>query len=276
MRPYFRLSGGGNDFLALVEPDAEPTLEEIRAYCRRGLSAGADGLFVLERASSGARIRYYNADGGRADLCLNGTRCAVRLACHLGWAQESLEIETGSGIVGGRLTGPEEVALGLQPPEEPRPRTLGLGSRSYRGWEVQTGVPHFVLIWPATLADVPVNDLGARLRRHPDWGEPGSNIDFVRFFERHRLEIRTFERGVEAETLACGTGVMAATAVGLTSGELELPVRALTSGGFELRVESAGPEVSSRQWLLIGDARLVARGDLLPGASRLARAPRWS
>ena len=77
MTEFFRLSGSGNDFLALVEPRREPTAGEIRAWCRRGLSLGADGLFVLRRSGGGARMDHFNADGGRADLCINGTRCAA-------------------------------------------------------------------------------------------------------------------------------------------------------------------------------------------------------
>ncbi len=89
MRHFFRLSGGGNDFLALVEPIDDPQPDQIRAWCRRGLSLGADGLFVLDRSPDGARMRYFNADGSAASLCLNGTRCAVRLARHLGWIDKS-------------------------------------------------------------------------------------------------------------------------------------------------------------------------------------------
>jgi len=94
MRHFFRLSGGGNDFLALVEPIDEPTPDQVRAWCHRGLSLGADGLFLLHRSPDGARMRHFNADGSLAELCLNGTRCAVRLARHLGWTDNEIVIET--------------------------------------------------------------------------------------------------------------------------------------------------------------------------------------
>ena len=133
-------------------------------------------------------------------------------------------------------------------------------------------MPHFVVVWPRSLASAPVAELGPPLRRHQALGDAGANIDFVRFPASDRLEIRTFERGVEAETLACGTGVLAATAIGLAEGHLETPVRALTAGGFELTVGSAGPG----QLSLAGDARLVAAGRLRAEAGELAKPPVWS
>lgn len=276
MRPFFRLSGGGNDFLALVEPASEPSEAEILALCRRGVSVGADGLFILERRSGGARMRYYNADGRPADLCLNGTRCAVRLACHLGWADRRLEIETGAGTLCGSLVGETVVALTLPRPPRARQVSLEVDGRPHPGWWLEVGVPHFVLPWPATLDNAPVARLGPALRCHPQWGDAGSNVDFVRFPDRHTLEIRTFERGVEAETLACGTGVLAATAVGIQRGDLELPVEALTRGGFELRVQAAPDSAAASEWSLIGDARLLAEGVLLPDASASLPGARWS
>jgi len=270
---FFRLSGGGNDFLALVEPSREPRPEQIRAWCVRGLSLGADGLFLLRRSPAGARMDYFNADGQPAPLCVNGTRCAARLAFELEWAAGELVVETGAGPVPARRAGRSEIALTLPAPAgAPTKLTLEVAAVEIDGWRVDAGVPHFVVIWPATLGETPVADLGPPLRRHPKLGEAGANIDFVRYPATDRLEIRTFERGVEAETLACGTGVLAATAVGLATGRLESPVRALTAGGFELTVESTGPAHLS----LAGDARVVAAGRLRPEAGDLPEPPVWS
>ena len=272
MTEFFRLSGGGNDFLALVEPRRDPAPAQIRAWCVRGLSLGADGLFVLRRVPGGARMDHFNADGGPAALCINGTRCAARLALELGWADDELVVETGAGPVPARRVG-GEIALTLPSPAlPPAALTLEVDGRPIDGWRVDIGVPHFVALWPRSLATAPVADLGPPLRRHPALGEAGANVDFVRFPAPGRLEIRTFERGVEAETLACGTGVLAAAAVGLALGRLELPARALTAGGFELTVGQAGPA----RFQLAGDARLVAAGRLLPAAAELPPPPAWS
>lgn len=274
MTRFYRLSGGGNDFLAVVEPATEPDAAEIRALCSRGLSVGADGLFILERASDAVGMRYFNADGHPADLCLNGTRCAVHLARHLGWGTNRFSIETGAGVIRGWVTGRADVALELPRPAVPRHRTIEHAGNRYSGWFVTVGVPHFVIASSESLRRVPVSELGPPLRRHATWGEAGANVDFVRFVETHRLEIRTFERGVETETLACGTGVMAAVRVGLEIGSLELPVSALTLGGFALVVDHVGPDEAI--WTLSGDARLVAEGTIYPGAFELPAPPAWS
>lgn len=273
MIEFFRLSGGGNDFLALAEPQREPTSDQVRAWCTRGLSLGADGLFVLRRTSTGVRMTHFNADGRPTALCLNGTRCAARLAFDLEWAKDDLVVETGAGPVPARRSAANEVELNLPAPVAPADEmTLQLEGTEIHGRHIIVGVPHFVISWADSLGQAPVAELGPPLRRHPALGEAGANIDFVRFPSRRRLEIRTFERGVEAETLACGTGVLAAAAVGLAVGRLETPVTALTAGGFELTVGAAGPA----RLTLAGDARLIATGRLRAEAGQLVEPPIWS
>lgn len=277
--PFYRLSGAGNDFLALAEPDRPPTAGEVRAWCRRGLSAGADGLFVLERSGAGAvRMTYRNADGGQAALCINGARCAARLAFELGWAdgEEAVTVETGAGPLQARRIGPAEIALEVPPPDErPEALELALEDRIVRGHLVTVGVPHLVVEWPEGLAGAPLAALGPALRGHRELGPLGANVDFVRYGGDDRLEVRSYERGVEGETLACGTGVLAAVAAGLARGRVMLPARALTRSGFTLAVDGGaeGPDV--RHWSLAGDARLVARGHLLPDAAALPAPPEW-
>lgn len=221
-------------------------------------------------------MRHFNADGYPAELCLNGTRCAVRLAAHLGWGHEIFDVDTDAGSVRGRVLDSGSVSLELPRPERPREQDLQQDDQMLSGWQATVGVPHFVLPWPESLAVAPVGDLGPRLRRHPHWGDAGANIDFVRFVDTHRLEIRTFERGVEAETLACGSGVMASTAAGLAAETLQLPVRAQTLGGFELEVEAAGSADTDDLWTLTGDARLIAEGTLHPGSLDLPTPPVWT
>lgn len=293
MTPFYKVSGAGNDFIALVEPPAPPSAEEIRAWCRRGLSLGADGLFLLERAGLGAaRMTYWNADGGEAALCLNGTRCAARLAFELGWAAADglLTVETGAGPFAARRLAPDlapaEIAVEVPPlTAAPEVREVAVDGRRLRGWGVTVGVPHFVLERPEGVAEAPVATLGAVLRRHPAFGAGGTNVDFVRFAApegvartrpgRGRLEVRSFERGVEAETLACGTGVLAAVAAGLAAGRLALPAEAATRGGFVLTVDGEADDGLPRRWSLAGDARVVARGEIAPGAAALPAPPPW-
>lgn len=273
------VSGGGNDFLALLEPERDPTAAEIAAWCARGLSLGADGVFTLRRlGDERVAMTYWNADGREAALCINGTRCAGRLALARGWGGELLVIETGAGPLRARAAGATEVALELPAPDSlPRRHQLATLAGEVAGWFVTAGVPHFVVPWPRTLADCPVASLGAELRRHPEFGAGGTNVDFVRFPARDRLEIRSFERGVEAETLACGTGVLAAVAVGLMLDQLALPVRALTRGGFELEVAGETVDASPSRWSLAGDARILGEIELGAEASLPPPPPpRWS
>lgn len=276
MTECFKLSGSGNDFLALVEPEQEPSAEQMRAWCSRGLSLGADGLFILRRWGADATMTYFNADGGPAAVCINGTRCAARLAFHLGWAAERMRIVTGIGALEASRVDATRIRLGLPPPvSDPRSQRLMLGAEAWEGWAVTVGVPHFVLLWRRALESAPVGELGRRLRDHPELGADGANIDFVRFPRPDRMEIRTFERGVEAETLACGSGVLAATAAGLNLGCASLPLSALTRGGFTLDVEGRTDGGRILAWALTGDARLILQGQLLEEADRLPEPPAW-
>ena len=276
MTGFFKVSGSGNDFLALVDEtgsEKAPDPRSIQAWCRRGVSLGADGLFVLRRAAGGAVMDYFNADGVPAALCLNGTRCAAQLAFHLGWAEDTLSIRTGAGTVAARRGDATRVTLELPAPGTPLPLVLDVDGIRCAGYGLRVGVPHFVLPWPESLAGAPVDQLGREIRRHPHF-EEGTNVNFVRFPDRYRMEIRTFERGVEAETLSCGSGILAGAAVGLHSGRSSLPLRVSVQGGFELEVlaeDSAGSA-----WLLSGDARVVAQGVLLDGAAVSPPPPAWS
>jgi diaminopimelate epimerase len=272
------VSGGGNDFLALIEPPREPGETEIAAWCARGVSVGADGVFTLARAGDAVRMDYWNADGRPAALCLNGTRCAARLAFELGWAREQVTVATGAGPFVARPSGATAIALELPRPDSlPRCQPVEVDGEPIDGWFVPVGVPYYVVVWPRSLADCPVAELGAKLRRHAAFGAAGANVDFVRYPDPHRIEVRTFERGVEAETLASGTGVLAAVAVGLQLSLSKLPVAALTRGGFVLEV--AGETIGSApsRWTLAGDARLLGTIDLsAESALPPPPAPAWT
>jgi diaminopimelate epimerase len=270
MTRFYKVSGSGNDFLALAEPFETPSPETILAWCRRGVSLGGDGLFVLRRAGGGATMEYFNSDGYPADLCLNGTRCAAQLAFHLGWAEGTVMVRTGAGAFSGRRLDEGRVAVDLPFPEQ-SPEEIEI--QGHRGYRIIVGVPHFVLPWPESLGGAPVRELGRAIRFDPAFGEPGTNVNFVRFPDPGRLEIRTYERGVEDETLSCGTGVLASAAVGLATGKSRLPLRVLTAGGFELEVDG---EPAGGRWSLAGDARVIAEGDLLAGALASPGPPGWS
>jgi diaminopimelate epimerase len=273
MTRFYKLSGSGNDFLALAEPAETPAPETIRAWCRRGVSLGGDGLFLLRREAESVVMDYFNADGYPADLCLNGTRCAAQLAFHLDWAPGTVRLRTGAGEVVARRLDGSRVAVDLPVPgEPPREMTVEVEGAPWTGYRLLVGVPHFVLLWPQGLETAPVRELGASLRYHPVFGPPGTNVNFVRFPSQERMEIRTYERGVEDETLSCGTGVLAGSAVGVFLGQARLPLRVVTQGGFELEVA----DLPGWRWSLAGDARVVAEGELLAGALASPAPPSWA
>jgi diaminopimelate epimerase len=272
----FRVSGAGNDFLALAEPAAAPAAETIRAWCRRGVSLGADGVFTLKREENGAvEMVYWNADGGQAALCVNATRCAAQLACELGWAAGELTIRTGAGPFAARRVSAHEVELEMSPPESaPEPMSLSVEGGKLSAWSLVVGVPHAVIPWDDDLGRCPVATLGPPIRRHPAFPD-GANANFVRWRGPHRFDIRTWERGVEGETLACGSGVLAAVATGVAAGTLELPARARTKGGFELTVDGEAAGGAVTRWTMAGDARVLARGEVFPAAGQPLPPPAW-
>ena len=269
--PFFRMSGAGNDFLALAEPVEIPPRELRRAWCQRGTSAGADGVLVVERVADkgttplSIRLHYFNADGGRADLCVNGTRCAAQLAFHLGWAERELLVETDVGPLRARQIDDRSIELEAPLPN-PRPRAIDVEqTQNIRSsFQCTVGVPHLV-VEVDELKTLNISVLAPPLRSHPDLGAEGANVDFVRF-RGQDLEVRTFERGVEGETLACGSGVLAAAAVGLHLGLLEMPIRVATRGAQPISLSGEYLNGNIVHWAITGDARIVARGELAPTA----------
>lgn len=265
MTAFFKLSGAGNDFIALVEPAADPAADAVRAWCRRGLSLGADGVMALSREAAGAVVmKHWNADGGRAELCLNGSRCAVRLAESLGWADGgAVKLRTDAGLLEGQNTGGNRVEIDVPfAIDAPAASVLETEQGVFRGWSIRVGVPHLVVFLDGgAVEDLDLAAVAPDLRRHADLGPEGANVNFVESRGRRSLAIRTWERGVEAETLACGTGAVASVFAGLAAGAVEAPAELTTASGFVLGVDRRGDGAR-----LGGDARIVARGELLNGS----------
>ncbi len=274
--PFSLVSGAGNDFIALLDRPLPPA-ETVRAWCRRGVSVGADGLFSLRRGIKGRYILdYANADGAAADLCLNAARCAARLAFDRAPSASSVEIETAAGVLTAEPVDESCAAVLMAAPEpgRGRPMTLRTTGHAFPGRRIDVGAPHFVLWWQRDLDEAPVASLGPILRAHPDLGPEGANIHFVDLDPPAGFRIRSFERGVEAETLACGTGIVAAAACALAEGRLSLPLAAVTRSGCELDLEAGPPAADGAdRWRLSGDARIVARGRITDAATAGSPSP---
>jgi diaminopimelate epimerase len=262
---FVKMCGGGNDFLVFLADgralDAEDR-ERLSRLCRRGLSVGADGaLFVVPDGAGRVRLDYYNADGGLASFCANGTRCAARFAADRRLTPSRLVLGTGWGDVEASVA-PEGVTLSLPvvgSPGEPVP--IAGDGLPPAATPIEVGVPHLVLFVDAGLEHLDLPRLAPPLRRHPAMPS-GANVNFVRVEGPGRLAIRTWERGVEGETLSCGSGVVASAIVAAASGRTGASVSCATQSGVTLRVDLANPGEGLRGPRLFGDAREIYAADL--------------
>lgn len=255
------MSGAGNDFV-LFGPEESRRIdgreEELaRDLCRRGISVGADGLLLVESAGTErVRVRFYNPDGSAA-FCGNGSRCAARFAHTAGLAPGSMLLETAAGDVRAEVVG-DRVELTLPPPVDGGQLALDVAGLVLSGRRVDAGVPHFV-VFVADPATCPLDRWGPSVRRHPSFGAAGTNFDLAGWLPAGTLALRTWERGVERETLACGSGAVAAAFCARLQGKDER-VRVLPASGSALDVTLPGPPATPVTALLAGDARFIFDG----------------
>jgi diaminopimelate epimerase len=239
-RSFYKMSGSGNDFVVFDARD-EPAgdlerPEAIQAMSARGTGIGADGVVFLEPSGEADfRIRYFNADGSLGDLCGNATLCSSRLAVELGMVDPAgFRIETGAGVLAARIRdGLPEIDLAPIAEVSPAGPIETSGAERKSGY-LMAGVPHVTLLVP----DVEIVDVVGRGRpiRQDKRLPHGANVNFVAPAGPGRWRIRTYERGVEAETLACGTGAVASAILLTTWGEADGPVELVTRSGRSLRV----------------------------------------
>jgi diaminopimelate epimerase len=260
------MSGSGNDFILIDHQ--EPFLEEdrlkefIRKVCRRRISIGADGLILVERSQrADFKWRFYNSDGSEAEMCGNGGRCAARFAFLKGIAGSSLKFETLAGILSAQVDG-KKVKLEMTKPFGLKlDETILINGEKKVFSSINTGVPHTVL-FVENLEEVNIVPIGRGIRFHSNFTPGGTNVNFVRLLKGSQLAIRTYERGVEDETLACGTGVVASALVAAFKGLVKSPVSVQTRGGEVLRVyfEIEGEEV--RRVLFEGDVHIIYEAEM--------------
>lgn len=263
---FWKMSGAGNDFVMIDNRAGQSstvlTSERIASICRRGLSIGADGLIELRESTESAfRMKYYNSDGGAADMCGNGARCICRFSTLLGITEPGREFsfESDAGKHRGLVTGHSEARIWMTEPELHYTRgNVTAEDRIFSVGYADTGVPH-VVVFGEDLEDGSFEKYAPVLRAHPSF-PGGANASWIGKEPDGSLVMRTFERGVEGETLACGTGAVAAALLASERFEsVKLPVSILVRSGLTLTVghDSAG-------WWLQGEARIVYRGEMLP------------
>ncbi len=264
----YKMSGSGNDFVVAdgrVSSLEQWTPERIRAVCARSTGVGADGFVLLEPGTSadGVRFHFFNNDGGRAPMCGNAALCATRLAWWLKIVPASMLLETDAGVIEARcLDGPGERAEIVLPStaELTRPDIPLIAAE--RALHLTTvGVPHVVVV-VEDVSGVSLPERGRELRCHPALAPSGANVNFV---SRRAQEwmMRTYERGVEGETLACATGAVAAAAVLAHAGQADLPLEIRAASGYTLCV--SGDLTPTGQLdcpRVAGEGRLVFRATL--------------
>jgi len=267
---FSKLSGAGNDFVVIdnrqkVVPDN--LSEFIMKICAHRLSVGADGVLLVENSDvADFKMRYYNSDGGEAETCGNGARCIARFAHSEGIVKsDKMTFETKAGLYSAEIKD-KAVKIGMSNAKGLRigfPIKLSDGIHTISF--VNTGVPHAVY-FVDDLNSIDVFNMGRETRYHKDFEPKGTNANFIKVKDKNNIDIRTYERGVEDETLACGTGSIAAAIVASAMGVAVPPIIMHTKGGFLLTIYFKLESDGAKKVYLEGDARTIFKGYLLEEA----------
>ena len=260
---FTKMHGAANDFV--VVDHRTPFLPPGRAalfarLCDRRRGVGADGVLLLEPdPASDFAMRYWNADGEPAEFCGNGARCLAAFALDLGLGRSGeVRFRTDAGEKRARRLPDGRIALAFGPVDAGEPLAVEAAGRTFAGRRVVTGVPHFVIPVPR-VRDVPLAEWAPSLRAHARFGPAGTNVDFVERLAGGAVAMRTFERGVEGETLACGSGAIACALWAVAEGAAA-PVVVHTAGGDDLVVGfESGPD--GRRATRTGPAEVAFTGE---------------
>ncbi|MGB7921419.1 MAG: diaminopimelate epimerase [Desulfobacterales bacterium] len=264
--PFVKMSGSGNDFILIdnrrqIVEDSQLT-RFIVNVCRRKLSAGADGLILIEPSTAADfKWRFYNSDASRAEMCGNGARCAARFAFVNGIAGPELTFETDVGIISASIVADRAKVRMTDPSEVRSNLVLDLVAGSRQMAAVNTGVPHVVLEVP-DLETTDVCGIGREIRYHRTFAPAGTNVNFMTPLADDTIAVRTYERGVEDETLACGTGSIAAALVAAARHGTGSPIRVKTRGGTLLTIHFERRDGRFQDVYLEGDARIIYSGEM--------------
>jgi diaminopimelate epimerase len=236
---FTKMSGTGNDFIIIDNRNQKIKKSEMASLaarlCRRRFAVGADGLILIENsARADFRWQFYNGDGSEAEMCGNGARCAARYAYARGIAPARMHFETIAGLIEAQMVG-NNAKIRLTPPSDIRlSRSIAIDGHEKEIHSINTGVPHVVHFVDSN-DDTPVREWGRQIRHHKLFEPAGTNVNFVQM-PTDELHVRTYERGVEDETMACGTGAVASAIVAALHGHVTSPVRVRTTGGDILTI----------------------------------------
>jgi len=263
MLRFTKMNGAGNDFVLIDNRLGDVHLDrsQIARLCDRHRGIGADGILLLEKASNRAdfRMRYFNADGGEAEMCGNGARCFARFANKVAGGEGTISFETPAGVISAALIG-DLVTLQMTEPIDLRLNVkLTVASENRIVHFINSGVPH-VVIPVSRIDDADVRREGAAIRYHEIFSPKGANVNFIEKRGPTKIAVRTYERGVEDETLACGTGVVASALVFAAMEDVSGPIEVLVRGGDELQVGFEKIDNQFRNVTLTGPAEFVFEG----------------
>jgi diaminopimelate epimerase len=263
MLHFTKMNGAGNDFVMIDNRagDVRLTADQIVRICDRHRGVGADGVLLIEPAQNGAdfRMRYFNSDGGEAEMCGNGARCFARFAQEVAGTGEELSFETPAGVIRAQLQG-EQVQLGMSAPRDLRlGLQLEMEGKTWSAHFINSGVPH-VMVPVAAIDEIDVKAIGRSIRRDAMFAPKGANVNFLEKRGADAIAIRTYERGVEDETLACGTGVVASALIFAITEDAEGRISVLVRGGSKLSVGFERDGETFRNVTLTGPAEFVFEG----------------
>lgn len=263
---FWKMNGSGNDFILIDNRDGIITEENmprlVAGACRRRESVGADGLiFVTNSDSFDFAWRFFNADGGEVEMCGNGSRCVARFAYLKGITGSNMTFETLAGPISAEVTG--KMVKVLMP--KPTDLRCDIGLALKPGWisvdYMNTGVPH-VVVQVEDIRKFPVVQEGKSIRCDGMFAPDGTNANFMSVQSSDSITVRTYERGVEDETLACGTGAIASTLAANIRGMVESPVKVTTTGGEVLTVHFNKQNDSFEKVWLEGGTAIAYKGQL--------------
>jgi diaminopimelate epimerase len=268
---FSKLSGAGNDFLLIDNRQyilKDNLGEFIRKVCRRGMSVGADGVILVEPSDkANFRMRYFNADGGEAETCGNGSRCVSRFAYLKGIAPAQMTFETLAGMYKAEVFTNGRVKVQVSNPKDLRMDiNLPMSFGNLPCHFINTGVPHVVVVMEDGLEAYDIFNVGKEIRYHKEFAPAGTNANFVQVVGKDTVRIRTYERGVENETLACGTGSIASAMILNLLGKCNVPATLITQSGQILNISFDIQGKDIKNVFLEGEARLVYEGELTPEA----------
>jgi diaminopimelate epimerase len=264
MLEFTKMNGAGNDFVLIDDRPRKVRLTpaQVARLCDRHRGIGADGLFLLVPCASGRADwawEFYNSDGSTAEMCGNGARCFARFVHKVTGANGPTTFETGAGVIHATFHG-DRVRVTLTPPKDLRlEQQVPVSTGSLVVHSLNTGVPHAVIFVPDA-DQAMVQPVGVEVRHHARFAPKGTNVNFVQVLGPSSIRVRTYERGVEGETLACGTGVTASALVSARVHGFRPPIQVRVQGGDVLEVNFQPAGDGFADVTLAGPAEFVFEG----------------